>query len=214
MAPGGKESFCCEYSEDRCQEPIGIGLNACAGSEVALGESRLHGSQASLNSNCQKTGESTFHFQRRNTLRAASPFNAFQQYEWLAGLAMAKLERRCPIIGLAHPPLCDNGANSLEIHDRRLLKSSASRQEKASACNRNCATADEHFCHDVVFDRCADVNAAWAEHLNSLLDDDGLTAGCETVAHKIGDGAAGGRAGGRIFSPVELHAGVPICCGI
>ena len=31
--------------------------------------------------------------------------NAFQQYEWLARLATAKLERRRPILGLAHPPL-------------------------------------------------------------------------------------------------------------
>src|ERR1700756_426749 len=48
-------------------------LNACAGSEVALGESRLRGSQASLNSDCQKTGESNFHCQQRRTLHAASP---------------------------------------------------------------------------------------------------------------------------------------------
>jgi hypothetical protein len=34
------------------------------------GSKRLRSSQASLNSNCQKTGESTFHFERRRTLRA------------------------------------------------------------------------------------------------------------------------------------------------
>jgi len=86
--------------------------------------------------------------------------NAFQQYEWLAGLATANLERRSSGIVLAHPPQAGNGANSLEIHDRWLLKSRASRQEKASACNRNCATTDEHFCDDVVFDRCADKDSA------------------------------------------------------
>ena len=37
------------------------------------GESRLRGSQASLNSDCQKTGESNFHCQQRRTLHAASP---------------------------------------------------------------------------------------------------------------------------------------------
>jgi hypothetical protein len=47
-------------------------LSACAGSEVALGESRLRSSQASLNSDCQKTGESNFHLQRRCTLHAMS----------------------------------------------------------------------------------------------------------------------------------------------
>lgn len=87
-------------------------------------------------------------------------FNAFQHYEGLARLATAKLERRCSILELAHPPLYGNGANSLGIHESRLLKLSASRQEKASACNRNCAAADQHFCHAVVFDRCVDVYAA------------------------------------------------------
>jgi hypothetical protein len=37
------------------------------------GESRLRGSLASLNSDCQKTGESNFHCQQRRTLHAASP---------------------------------------------------------------------------------------------------------------------------------------------
>src|SRR5882757_11073217 len=37
-------------------------LNACAGSEVALGESRLRGSQASLNSDCQKQAKAIFIF--------------------------------------------------------------------------------------------------------------------------------------------------------
>ncbi len=158
-APGGKEPFCCEYSEYRCIK-TGIGLNACAGSEVALGESRLRGSQASLNSNCRKTGESTFHLERRCRLHAGSSStlsnstNGWRAWQWRS------YERRCPILELAHPPPCDNGANSLEIHDPRLLKSSASRQEKASACNRNCAATDEHFLHDVILDRRADVNAA------------------------------------------------------
>ena len=105
-----------------------------------------------------------------------------------------------------------NGANSLEIHDRSLLKSRASRQEKASACNRNCAATDEHFCTTLSSSmRRTDVNAAGTEHLNSLLDDDGLTACDETVTNKVGDCASGGRAGGRIFSGVELHARVPVC---
>ena len=92
-----------------------------------------------------------------------------------------------------------------------LLKSGASQQEKASACNRNGAATDEHFCYGVVFERRADVDTAGAKHLNSLLDDDRLTAGCKAMANKVGDSAAGGRAGGRILASIELHAGVPIC---
>jgi hypothetical protein len=71
-APEGKGSLCCEYSENRCRKELAFDLNACADSEVALGESRLRGSQASLNSDCQKTGESNFHLQQRGTLHATS----------------------------------------------------------------------------------------------------------------------------------------------
>jgi hypothetical protein len=91
----------------------------------------------------RKTGESNFI--SNDATHGNVAVNAFQQYEWLARLATAKLERRWPILELAHPPQCDNGANSLGIHEACLLKLSASRQEKTSACNRNCAAADEHF---------------------------------------------------------------------
>ena len=108
----------------------------------------------------RKTGESNFISNDATHCNVA--VNAFQQYEWLARLATANLERRWPILELAHPPLCDNGANSLGIHEARLLKLSASRQEKTSACNRNCAAADEHFCNAVIFDRGTGVNPAGA----------------------------------------------------
>lgn len=61
---------------------------------------------------------------------------------------------------------------TLAIRMASLLKSGASRQEKASACNWNGATSDEHFCDGVVFHRCADVDAAGSKHLDSLLDND------------------------------------------
>ena len=70
---GRQNSFCCDYRKENDAGKAGIALNACADSEVALGESRLQGSQASLNSNCQKTGESNFfHLRQRNTLHATS----------------------------------------------------------------------------------------------------------------------------------------------
>jgi hypothetical protein len=156
---------------------------------LRLGSRDCDGSQASLNSDCQKTGESNFSSPTTRHIACNVVVNAFQQYERLVNLATAKLERRWPKFWLAHPPPGENGANSLEIHDRCLLKSSASRQEKASACNRNCAATDEHFRHYVVFDRCTDVNAAGSQHLNSLLDDNGLTACRGTVTHEVGDGA-------------------------
>jgi len=78
----------------------------------------------------------------------------------------------------------------LRIHDALLLKSGASRQEKASACNRNGATADEHFCHAVVFEGRADMDATGAKHLDSLLEDDLLPAGYAAVTHEVGNRAA------------------------
>ena len=115
--------------------------------------------------------------------------NAFQQYEWLAGLAMAKFERRCLIIRACTSTVAWNSACSLEICNVRLLKSGASRQEKTSACNRNGAAADEHFRDSVVLERCADVNATGTQHLDSLLDDDRLFARREAVTNKVSDGA-------------------------
>jgi hypothetical protein len=94
-----------------------------------------------------------------------------------------------------------------------LLKSRASRQEKASACNWNGAATDEHILHDAVLERRLDVDAAGTEHLDSLLEHDRLLAGGEAMLYKIRDGATGGGPGGGIFPVVELHARVPICTG-
>ena len=102
--PEGNRSFCCGYNRVGAGGN-GIGLSACADSEDALGESRLQGSQASLNSNCQKTGESTFLSPTTRHIACKVVVNALQQYERLASLATAKLQRRCPILGLAHPPM-------------------------------------------------------------------------------------------------------------
>ena len=105
-------------------------------------------------------------------------------------MATANLGRRCTKLELAHPPQIESGANSLEIHNPRLLKSRASRQEKSSVCNGNGATSNEHFRDVAVFERRAGVNAAGSAHLNSLLDDDGLAAGSESMTNQPGDGAA------------------------
>jgi len=181
-APKGKGSFCCEYSRDRCRLNRQRPLVRVQTARLRSGSERLQGSQASLNSNCQKTGESKFSSRTTRHVACNVVVNAFQQYEWLASLATAKLKRKRVRLEVAHPPLCENGADSLEIHEACLLKSRALRQEKASACNENCAATDEHFCHDVVFDCCADVNAAWTEYLNSLFDDYRLAALDDAVA--------------------------------
>jgi hypothetical protein len=103
-APKGNRSYCCEYSRVDAGKD-GIALSACAGSEVALvGASDCKAVKLLSTQIVRKTGESTFHLQRRHTLHATLSFNAFQQYEWLTRLATAKLERRRPILGLAHPP--------------------------------------------------------------------------------------------------------------
>ena len=72
--------------------------------------------------------------------------NACQEYEELSGLATAKLERKEDgLDACASTDASKACANSLKIHIWPLLKSRASRQEKASACNRNGAASDEHF---------------------------------------------------------------------
>jgi hypothetical protein len=71
---------------------------------VALGESRLRGSQASLNSDCQKNRRKQFSSSTTRHVACNVVVNAFQQYERLVNLATAKFERRCTILGLAHPP--------------------------------------------------------------------------------------------------------------
>src|SRR5438105_1930088 len=92
--PEGKKSLCCGYSEDRCRKKMASDLNACAGSEVALKESRLRGSQASLNSDCQKNRRKQFSLSTTPHVACSVVINAFQQYERLVNLATAKLERR------------------------------------------------------------------------------------------------------------------------
>jgi hypothetical protein len=47
-------------------------LNACAGSEVALGESRLRGSKLLSTQIVRKQAKAIFHFQQRGTLHATS----------------------------------------------------------------------------------------------------------------------------------------------
>jgi len=71
--------------------------------------------------------------------------NASQQYEDRTTFAMTKMRRKPFGLGIAHPPRPYKGAQTLTIREGALLKSSASRNEKTSCCNRNGAAADEHF---------------------------------------------------------------------
>ena len=103
-----------------------------------------------------------------------------------------------------------NSAWMLVICRLTLLKKSASRQEKASGCNRNGAPSDAHIHNVVVVERGLNVDTAWSEHFDALLEDDGPVADCERMAYKVSDGAARGGTCGGVFSVVELHARVPI----
>src|ERR1700746_2601233 len=90
-APEGKGSLCCGYSEDRCPEEMAYDLNACAGSEVALGgvatawQSSV--SQLRLSENRRKQ----FSLSTTPHVACSVAINAFQQYERLVNLATAKL---------------------------------------------------------------------------------------------------------------------------
>ena len=103
-APEGKESFCCGYSEDRCRRNWHSTSVLVQAARLRLGSRDCNGSQASLNSDCLKTGESNFSSSTTRHVACNVVVNAFQQYERLVSLATAKFERRCTILGLAHPP--------------------------------------------------------------------------------------------------------------
>src|SRR5882762_5704976 len=109
----------------------------------------------------------------------------------------------------------------LTIAIAALLKSRASGPEKASICNGNGATSDEHILHfavrrtsDSILCECRlHVDAAGSEHLDSLLENDGLPTGSLTVPYEVGDGTSRGGAGCWVFPVVELHASVPVGAG-
>jgi hypothetical protein len=185
--PRAQRSISCEYSRSRCRK-TGTDYTACADSEVAWGSHDCGAVELLSTQIVRKTGESNSSPTTAH-LACNVVVNAFQQYERFAGLATAKFERRCLINRACASTDVWNCACSLKIYDTPLLKSSASRQEKASACNRNGAPPYEHFCDDVVLERGADVNATRTRHLDSLLDDDLLFARREAVTNKVSDGA-------------------------
>lgn len=78
----------------------------------------------------------------------------------------------------------------LAFRNVSLLKSSASRQEKASACNRNGATTYAHITNAIVKQRGLNINSTGAEHFDALFEDDGLAAGGQRMANEIGDGTS------------------------
>jgi hypothetical protein len=89
----------------RCQRKWHRPQCVCRQRGCACGSERLQGSRASLNSNCQKNRRKLFSSPTTPHIACDVVVNAFQQYERLARLATAKLERRRPILRLAHPPL-------------------------------------------------------------------------------------------------------------
>ena len=136
--------------------------------------------------------------------------DACQEYEELPRLASGESRAKTANIRACSSTVFCKGASLLEIDVTALLKSSASRQEKASRCNGNGASSYKHFRHFVACDLCGDVNATRPTHLDSLLDHHLLSACGQAMSHKPRDGAAGGRAGCWILAVVELHACMPV----
>ena len=91
---------------------------------------------------------------------------------------------------MALPPLFRNAALTLAFAFYCLWESSASGQEKRSRCHGNGAASDEHFRDEIVFDCGADVNATGTKNLDSLLDDDLLSASNKAVANEVCDRAS------------------------
>jgi len=93
------------------------------------------------------------------------------------------------------------------------LKKSESRQEKAAGCNGNGAPADKHIFNPGSCARRLNVYTAGPVHLNALFKHHGSVAALCSMTNEVCNGASGGRAGGRIFAVVELHAVVPASTG-
>jgi hypothetical protein len=74
----------------------------CARGVATAGQSSFSQLKLSENRRKQYSSRTTRH------IACNVVVNAFQQYEWLARLATAKLERRRAILELAHPPLDEN----------------------------------------------------------------------------------------------------------
>ena len=103
-APEGKGSFCCGYSEDRCQRKWHSTSVRVQAARLRLGSRdciavKLLSTQIVRNRRKQFSSSTTRH------VACNVVVNAFQQYERLVNLATAKFERRCTILELAHPPL-------------------------------------------------------------------------------------------------------------
>ncbi len=64
------------------------------------------------------------------------------------------------------------------------------RPEKPSFCYRNGASADENFTHGFALQLRLHCDSAWPLHLHTLLEDHRLSAGRQSVANEVSDGAA------------------------
>jgi hypothetical protein len=78
-------------TERRCRKKRHRPQRVCRQRGYACGSERLQGSQTSLNSNCQKNRRKLFSSPTTLHVACKVVVNAFQQYEWLARLATAKL---------------------------------------------------------------------------------------------------------------------------
>jgi hypothetical protein len=84
---------------------IGIVLNACAAARLRLGASDCAAVELLSTQIFRKQAKALFSYPTKRHVACNVVINAFQQYERLASLATAKLERRWLILELAHPPL-------------------------------------------------------------------------------------------------------------
>ena len=98
---------------------------------------------------------------------------------------------------------------TVTCNDKCLLKACALRQEKPSSCHKNGAARNAHIGRPRVNSlACAErKKIARPADLHALAYMNALTGGDGAALHQVADGAAGRRAGRRIFSAIKLHPG-------
>lgn len=93
-APEGKNSFCCEYSEDRCRRNWHSTSMRVQTARLRLGSRDCNGSQASLNSDCQKNRRKHFSSPTTRHIARNVVVNAFQQYERFGQLGNSEVRAK------------------------------------------------------------------------------------------------------------------------
>jgi hypothetical protein len=140
---GRRESLCCGYRENRCRENW-PDLTAFANSDGCVWGATTARRSSFSQLKLSVVQAKAIRVQRGCKLQGRR--QRFPTVRTVVGLGNSEEVAKSANIRACTSTACCECLWTLGIRMMTLLKSSASRQEKASACNRNGAATDEHFC--------------------------------------------------------------------